>query len=79
MVWRQVHGELLGPLGAAVAPAGSTQRAHDLDEAVNARLARQTLLDDPSKRFELVMGETALRRVLIPLAAMRPSWTDSLI
>ena len=45
--------------------------ADDLDEAANARLDRQTLLDDPSKRFELVMGETALRRVLLPSAAMR--------
>lgn len=59
------YAQAMFRLGRRVGPAD------DLDEAVNARLARQTLLDDPSKRFELAMGETALRRVLIPLEAMR--------
>lgn len=59
------YAEAMFRLGRRVGPAD------DLDEVVNARLARQTLLDDPSKRFELMMGETALRRVLIPLEAMR--------
>ncbi|MGH3983778.1 MAG: helix-turn-helix domain-containing protein [Pseudonocardiaceae bacterium] len=59
------YAEALFRLGRRVGPTD------DLDEAVTARLGRQTLLDDPSKRFELVMGETALRRVLIPPEAMR--------
>ncbi|MGC1731345.1 MAG: helix-turn-helix transcriptional regulator [Pseudonocardiaceae bacterium] len=59
------YAEALVRLGRRVEPAD------DLDEAINARLARQTLLEDSSKRFELVMGETALRRVLIPPEAMR--------
>jgi len=42
-----------------------------LDDAVEARLARQATLADPSKRFEFVMGEAALRRRLIRPAAMR--------
>lgn len=41
------------------------------DDAVTARLARQATLADQSKRFELVMGEVALRRRLIPPSAMR--------
>ncbi|MBV9164268.1 MAG: helix-turn-helix domain-containing protein [Pseudonocardiales bacterium] len=51
----------LGP-GALVA---------SLDHAVAARLARQATLTDGRKRFELVMGEAALRRRLIGPAAMR--------
>ncbi|MGH3829778.1 MAG: helix-turn-helix domain-containing protein [Pseudonocardiaceae bacterium] len=42
-----------------------------LDEAVASRLDRQVTLADQSKRFELVMGEAALRRRLIPPGAMR--------
>ncbi len=49
---------------------GSTPAEH-LDEAVTARLARQATLADQNKRFELVMGEAALRRRLIPAVAMR--------
>ena len=59
------YAEAMFRLGRRVGPAD------DLDEAVDARLDRPTLLNDPSKRFELVMGETALRRVLLPPAAMR--------
>ena len=42
-----------------------------LDEIVDARLARQETLNDPSKRFEFVMDEIALRRRLISAADMR--------
>lgn len=42
----------------------------DRAEIVRARLARQAALDEPGKRFELVMGEAALRRRLIPPPAM---------
>ncbi len=59
------YAEAMFRLGRRVGPA------ENLHEAVNARLARQTLLDDPSKRFELVMGETALRRLLLPAEVMR--------
>jgi Domain of unknown function (DUF5753) len=41
-----------------------------LDEAVASRLARQATLGDPNKRFELVMGEAALRHELVPPVAM---------
>ncbi len=43
----------------------------ELDAVVEARLARQELLSDHNRRFELVMGETALRRLLVPPPAMR--------
>jgi hypothetical protein len=49
---------------------GSTPPEH-LDNAVTARLRRQATLADRSKQFELVMGEAALRRRLIPAVAMR--------
>ncbi len=39
-------------------------------EVVDARVARQAALADLSKRFELVMGETAVRRGLVPAPAM---------
>lgn len=42
-----------------------------LDEAAASRLRRQATLADQSKRFELMMGEAALRRRLIPQTAMR--------
>ncbi len=42
-----------------------------LDEAVASRLARQTALADQSGRFELVMGEAALRHKLVRPPAMR--------
>ncbi len=43
----------------------------DLEEVVQARLERQAVLADQSKRFELVMSETALWRRLVPAPAMR--------
>ncbi|HEY6422001.1 MAG TPA: helix-turn-helix transcriptional regulator [Pseudonocardiaceae bacterium] len=45
--------------------------AENADDVVRARLARQAVLANESKRFELTMGEAALRRCLIPPAAMR--------
>jgi transcriptional regulator with XRE-family HTH domain len=45
--------------------------AENVEDVVQARLARQAVLADESKRFELTMGEAALRRRLIPPAAMR--------
>jgi transcriptional regulator with XRE-family HTH domain len=50
---------------------GSSVPDETFDDAVAARLARQVTLADQNKRFELVMGEAALRRRLIPPAAMR--------
>lgn len=61
----RAYAKAMFRLGRRVGPP------EDLDEAVNARLARQALLDDPGKRFELVMGETALRRRLLPPGAMQ--------
>ncbi|MQA07623.1 MAG: helix-turn-helix domain-containing protein [Pseudonocardiaceae bacterium] len=43
----------------------------EFDGIVDARLARQTTLDDQSKRFALLMSETAVRRQLISASAMR--------
>ncbi len=45
--------------------------AENVEDVVQARLARQAVLADKGKRFELTMGEAALRRRLIPAAAMR--------
>lgn len=59
------YAEAMFRLGRRLGPAD------DLDAAVDARLARQALLTDRNRRFELVMGESALRRLLIPPAAMR--------
>jgi len=42
-----------------------------LGEAVDSRLARQATLGDRSKRFELVMGEAAVRRLVISPADLR--------
>jgi transcriptional regulator with XRE-family HTH domain len=42
-----------------------------LDEAVASRLARQATLTNRNKRFELVMGEAALRHKLVRARAMR--------
>jgi hypothetical protein len=42
-----------------------------LDDVVNARLARQQTLEDPDRQFEFVMNESALRRQLIPAQDMR--------
>jgi transcriptional regulator with XRE-family HTH domain len=38
----------------------------EVAEAVEARLARQSVLDDPTKRFKLLFTEAALRRSLLP-------------
>jgi transcriptional regulator with XRE-family HTH domain len=43
----------------------------NLDDAVASRLARQATLANQSKRFELVMGESALRHRLVRSADMR--------
>jgi hypothetical protein len=51
-------------LGRAVGPV------ENLEEVVAARIARQAVLDDESKQFHLVMGETALRRRLIAPSEM---------
>ena len=44
----------------------------DINEAVTARLARQKHLDDPSKRFEFVIGEAVLRNIPGRVDVMRP-------
>ncbi|MGH3922719.1 MAG: helix-turn-helix domain-containing protein [Pseudonocardiaceae bacterium] len=56
---------------AAMYRLGQNVPAENLDDAVTARLARQATLADQRKRFELVMGEAALRRRLIPPEPMR--------
>jgi uncharacterized protein DUF5753 len=43
----------------------------EIAEAVDARLARQAVLDDPNKRFKLLFSEAALRRSLLPSEEMR--------
>ena len=43
----------------------------NLDNAIASRLARQATLTDPSKRFELVMGEASLRHRLVRPPDMR--------
>ena len=55
----------------AVFRLGRGGPAENLEDVVQSRLARQAVLADNSKRFRLVMGEAALRRRLIPAAAMR--------
>ncbi|MGQ0772831.1 MAG: helix-turn-helix domain-containing protein [Pseudonocardiales bacterium] len=59
------------PYAEAVFRMGWRGPAENSEEVVNARLARQVVLADERKRFELVMGEAALRRRLVPPAAMR--------
>ncbi|MDP8929530.1 MAG: helix-turn-helix domain-containing protein [Actinomycetota bacterium] len=59
------YAEAMFRLGRTVGPS------EDLEEVVQARLRRQGVLTDQSKRFELVMGETALWRRLVPAPAMR--------
>ena len=58
------YAEAIFRLGRRVGPPES------MPEVVDARLARQAVLSDQSKRFELVMGEAALRRMLVPATAM---------
>lgn len=48
----------------------NTISSEPLDEIVDARLARQDTLDAADRRFEFVMGETALRRRLISATDM---------
>lgn len=55
----------------AIFRLGPSVPVEAFDDAVAARLARQATLADRTKRFELVMGEVALRRLLIPPSAMR--------
>lgn len=43
----------------------------DVDAAVTARLQRQQMLYDTSKRFELLVVEPVLRYLLVPPSAMR--------
>jgi transcriptional regulator with XRE-family HTH domain len=43
----------------------------EVAEAVDARLARQSVLNDPAKRLKLLCTETALRRSLLPKDDMR--------
>lgn len=58
---------LLGRVGAGSGHITDSEVA----TAVQARLARQAVLDDPAKRFKLLLTETALRRSLLPAADMR--------
>lgn len=55
----------------AVFRMGTGGPVEDLADVVRARLARQAVLADQSKRFELVMGEAALRRRLVPPPELR--------
>ena len=59
------YAEAMFRLGRKVGPP------EDLEEVVQARLRRQAVLTDQSKRFELVMGEAALWRRLVAPSAMR--------
>lgn len=43
----------------------------DTDEAVRARIQRQDVLYDPAKRVEILVGESALRYPIGPVAVMR--------
>jgi transcriptional regulator with XRE-family HTH domain len=43
----------------------------EIIESAEARLARQAILDNPAKRFNLLFAETALRRSLLPREAMQ--------
>jgi len=43
----------------------------EIAEATEARLARQAVLEDPTKRFKLLCTEAALHRSLLPDGAMR--------
>ncbi|PZS40045.1 MAG: hypothetical protein DLM62_05005, partial [Pseudonocardiales bacterium] len=58
------------PYAEAIFRIGWRGPAEDLGEVVDAKLARQVVLADGRKRFELVMGEAALHRRLIPPATM---------
>lgn len=55
----------------AVFRIGRGGPVEDLSDVVRARLERQVVLEDVTKHFYLLMGETTLRRRLIPATAMR--------
>lgn len=59
------------PYAEAIFRIGWGGPAENLKDVVAARLARQAVLANKSKRIELVMGEAALRRRLIPPMTMR--------
>jgi transcriptional regulator with XRE-family HTH domain len=44
---------------------------NDVEEAVRVRLRRQQLIHDPAKRFEFIIGESALRSQFCPPTVMR--------
>jgi transcriptional regulator with XRE-family HTH domain len=44
---------------------------NDAEEAVRIRLRRRQLIHDPARRFEFIIGETALRSEVCPPAVMR--------
>lgn len=46
---------------AALAPVVGSSPARDVDRAVQARLDRQSVLDDPARRFVFVLTEQAVR------------------
>jgi transcriptional regulator with XRE-family HTH domain len=58
------YAEAVFRLGRQAGPAESLQ------DVVDARLARQAVLADETKRFELLIGETAARRMLVSAPAM---------
>lgn len=58
------------PYAEAIFRIGWGGPAENPKDVVAARLARQAVLGDESKRFELVMGEAALHRRLIPRITM---------
>jgi transcriptional regulator with XRE-family HTH domain len=43
----------------------------DVDAAVAARMQRQQMIYDPTKNFEFLLGESALRWLIVPPAVMR--------
>lgn len=59
------YAEVMFRLGRQLGPEEVDQ------DVIDARLARQAVLEDPAKRFQLLMSETALRRRLVPPADMR--------
>lgn len=63
------YAEAMFRLGRGVGPA------EDLQQVVEARMARQTALEDQSKRFHLLMSETALRRRVVSRLEMREQLT----
>ncbi|KAA9165032.1 helix-turn-helix domain-containing protein [Amycolatopsis acidicola] len=55
---------------AALAPMLPTSPARDVDKAVAARLDQQTVLDDPSREFHVLLTEQAVRWKRIDRSAM---------